>query len=370
MDFLSALPNEIVRPICEYLIGDTQALLLTNNEAQARSSFENSARSLRNLCLTSRRFLPVAQETLSHTAIVCESKFHVASVFRLPSATVDNSTSSIAQLVRTLLDRPDLRSKVKKLYLVIPPRREPGIEARHAWMNHPPHFLNFHGPYIVPTADSPSSSLNAILLRAAVIIQNAAFSDVVKTQWEEELFETHIRPLCGVLLALTPTLQYLELVNKDGIQDCTMLAMMPFRATSYGRLTDKVPDLGLLPALKKIKHLRLRSNNPVFGVGRMSKLETLDMTFCYGRKINRNIFKPDFANIHTLRVDCRLLKLHHETGYWRHRERIRDNPDQFGAKFIRILRMVPNLRNLVLYDENNGRRCNSPPPYVGRKDEK
>ena len=104
------LPNEILLHIASFIPGNTTPRFegtvecITPEDAedeidyeleQVRQHFCGVSYALRSLALTSRRLRPIAQEILFHAPILYDLE-------------LDYKTSSIVNLARTLLERPDL----------------------------------------------------------------------------------------------------------------------------------------------------------------------------------------------------------------------------------------------------------------------
>lgn len=219
---LLALPNELLLKIAGYLRVDLPWMEKEERfGGQERIEFVTDAADLISLSRTCRMLHPVAQEALLHTAVL--GGF--------------DGASSIESLVQLLLHRPALRKALRRLRIGLPPQWRlfsKSEEANGFWKN--------KLPGLPPTQ---------LLIEGDGVIDQTPFDIALKTDWRRALKNSYAQPLCGILLALTPKLQYLSVAHSVGGENPNRVLRQMFGI--HGNEIEA--DFSALPALTNLCYL-------------------------------------------------------------------------------------------------------------------
>jgi hypothetical protein len=220
---LTKLPNEILIHIARYLRPDIPEMEKEERfDGKERYTFVEGATDLRNLSETCRALRMIAQEALLHTVVL-------GGFDGLPA---------IVSLVRYLLDHPEAGRHVKRLRIGLPPN-ERYYFASDTDADNLIWSSKLQGP---PPSD--------IWLRAAEVIAYSPFTPAMKQGWLNELAASYARPLCGVLLALVPKLEYLSISHSLGIAADNRILKKMFGVQT----TSESADFSALASLAHVRY--------------------------------------------------------------------------------------------------------------------
>lgn len=222
---LLILPNEILLQIAGHLRSEMPRMLKEERfDGIERIEFVKGSRNLIRLSRTCRRLRPVAQEALLHTAVL-------GGFDGLPA---------FVSLTRVLIENPTLGKHVRKLRIGLPPNDQYYFKTPFGSDNR----TLFTRSYGSPPSD--------IWLRAAELIVATPLSEELKTSWRMHLMYNYSRPICGVLLALLPNLEYLSISHSLGFRSATDNRTLK---KMFGIATDECNyDLSPLPAFVGLRY--------------------------------------------------------------------------------------------------------------------
>lgn len=226
---LTALPNEILLKIAHYLRVDLPPMEKEERfDGRERHTFVRAAADLHNLSQTSRVLRPVAQEALLHTIVL-------GGFDGLPA---------IESLVRLLLHYPEAGRLVKRLRLGLPPNERFYLKNDEDAKN-----MNWSTQLYGP----PPSDIQS---KAAEVIAQAPFKATIRERWQASLSSSYSRPLCGVLLTLTPHLEYLSLSHSLGVSAGNRIMKKMFGVST----SDDETDFSVLPGLASLHYFNNKTS--------------------------------------------------------------------------------------------------------------
>ncbi|KAF2868134.1 hypothetical protein BDV95DRAFT_580308 [Massariosphaeria phaeospora] len=292
---LLCLPNEILH----------QTLSSLRSDPIDHVSIYSTNRNLKCAALTCRRFRDIAQ-ILLHKAPLIQSKRSI-----LAKRDGGSRLAPVIRLLRTLLERPDLRVRIETLTIDF--------------------YIHLKG---TNGRDEPER-FRITEARDLVKQMAAAFEtkEITDEHWSKALGEERDYPLFGLLLSILPNLKKLhimELSNLDVIQKIF--------ARTHG--IDKYPDI---PSLAGLQSLKLEGRQVLSRISELPSLRALDL----------NLFISDYGlstlpatfTLTKLRVNCcfRALRVHSASDW-----QVYVN----WAGMANLLARVRGLTTLQLYDES------------------
>jgi hypothetical protein len=229
---LMDLPNELLLQITQHLrIECLPPIVQDRFDGKERIIFVQRAATLINLSLTSKKIYPIAQEVLLHTVVL-------GGFDGLPA---------IVSLVRFLLQRPEMGKHVKRLRLGLPPNKIHYFKDAKA---------KKEGKTTSMLFGRAPRDIEHLAVRA---INSSALSETVRKNWLDELKVNYARPLCGVLLSLTPYLGQFSISHSLGMMTVDNMGREMF---GLGKVkTDGDVDLWGLPGLKSSMFGRMDGRN-------------------------------------------------------------------------------------------------------------
>ncbi|KAF2787469.1 hypothetical protein K505DRAFT_125821 [Melanomma pulvis-pyrius CBS 109.77] len=337
---LHGLPDELLLKIASFILGDTAARFegvvecITPEDAddeidheldQVQKDFRYVSSDLRSLALASRSLRPIAQEILFRAPILYDQRWKF-------------KDSSIVNLTRTLLERPDLANFVRILRINVP------SDYAMTWTESPPREFPVSKKAAAFIESPPQDS--AVFEKATALIEKLNIDSEVKRYWKEELRDFYPRAFCIVVLSLASKLERLHVAPT--LKHDSGLGLLPilFGVDTVAR--DR--DLAQIPGLRSLSHLKLVVEAPfeVLGLQLLSKLDSLDISIEAVYHTESGLTSPAtfLKSVRHLRLDCRIRKIGLARGFCHH---------------LRVItQMFENLVSLHLYGE--------PPFYDHRVD--
>jgi hypothetical protein len=216
---LTDLPNELLLHIAANLRVSIPRMDKEERfDGIQRVSFVWDAKTLISLSKMCKRLHAVAQEVLLHTVVL---------------GGFDGLPATLS-LVRLLLHRPEMRRHVRRLRIGLPP-------------NEMIYLANNKGYWTSKPLGPPPLD---IWPKAAEVAASSLFPVNVKESWQRELSSNYARPLCGVLIALVPNLEFLSISHSLGRASCNGILQEMFGIRDW----DAETDVSVLPALAKSKY--------------------------------------------------------------------------------------------------------------------
>jgi hypothetical protein len=170
-------------------------------------------------------------------------------------------------LVRTLIDRPELAQKIRKLKLNV--HNDVAVRLCYLWDDYSDEMK----------ADGRMQDRDELLDKCSDVIQSSSFCSMQKEKWKFDLFKPWTSPLCGIILSLILNLQSLTLLTFEPEQkQDDRQALSPF----FGCTLREDKDLELPPRYPSYEQQLGFTGRPdpsgLEDVAGLAKLRTLSLS--------------------------------------------------------------------------------------------
>jgi hypothetical protein len=292
------LPTELLFDICQRIPGDI--VQLTQDEpANTSNLFTDRVRGLASLVRTCKMLKPIAEEVLYQITVLGD----ITQVANDESPLYDTTRSPVISLIQTLIDRPELRNHLKVLQLMVPG------QGASDWTV--PRSLSLIRAAQIHTARRtlPLPLLNQLY----EVVDRSPLAADIKRIWRTHLTSNIFQASCGILLMLTPQLQILSLATQSSQHTSNAFhdmfgVRLPYPCKYMPSVSADTIRLDRIPALARLKHLRMRGYMPPTGSSRLPGLASVDWYYEVGelRQLERSLMRTSqaFPQVLSLRLDC------------------------------------------------------------------